>query len=115
MAAKKQKPEKKFVTAKDHVFGEWQNLTKSQIIKEINSACKKVPSEYRDSIRFCIAQEYTDPYSDSTMTYLTIQWERLETDDEFRKRVEQEEKFKLQNEIREREEFERLSKKFANG
>lgn len=115
MAAKKQKSEKKLVIERAHVFGEYHTLTKNQLIGLIESACERVPTEYQESAVFGIEQEFTDPYSDSKMAYFVIQWKRHETDHEYKTRLEKEEEFRIRQEQNDREQFERLSKKFANG
>lgn len=113
MAAIKQKNNKKSVLETYHVLGEWSSLTREQLIELIDSSCTQVPADCRDTIVFSIRQEQTDPYSDSQIAYLAMQWKRLETNNEYTARIEREDKARLERERYEREEFERLSKKFA--
>lgn len=115
MAVKKQKPEKKFVIERVRIFDEYRVLTKKQITDLIESAYENVPEEYRESVCFSVELEDSDPYSNNKTGFFVVQWKRHETDYEYKTRLDKEEQFRIRQEQNEREQFERLSKKFANG
>lgn len=113
MAAKKQKQKKKFVIERVRIFDEYWVLMKKQLTDIIESAYENVPEEYRESACFSVELEESDPYSNNKTGVFVIQWTRHETDYEYKTRLDKEEQFRIRQEKNEREQFERLSKKFA--
>lgn len=114
MAARKptSKEQRNFVTETVEIVGRYQELTLAEMKKMLDDACTRVPKQYRESIRFEIdVVGYS--YDPTDYPYLLMRYKRLETDAEYAKRTESEARFREHNEKREREEFERLQKKFA--
>ncbi len=75
--------------------------------------------EFRDRIDAWIKQhgsnamfEFQDDF-DGFGRHIVLKAERLETDDEYNKRIVQEEYYREMSEKRDREEFQRLKKKFG--
>lgn len=110
----KSKSDRQLVDVKEHVFGEWQSMSRKELIAEIDSAINHIPKQYRDSVTFSVAHEYSDPYSESQSAYFCISWKRHENDEEYSLRIKREEAQLLAREEHERREFERLSAKFGN-
>ena len=71
--------------------------------------CQRYLEDYGPTARF--AMEY-DRYAEKD--YLVVNYEREETDEEYEKRLKQEEQFKSYRDKRDAEEYERLKKKFEN-
>lgn len=114
MAARKptSKEQRNLVTETVEIVGRYQELTLAEMKKMLDDACTRVPKQYRESIRFEIdVVGYS--YDPTDYPYLLMKYKRHENDLEYSKRVENEARLIDLNEKRERQEFERLAKKYA--
>ncbi len=79
-------------------------------LAELQKEVKALIKEYGPDARYSMQHE---PYSSSDTQYPYLQVERLENDEEYAKRIANEERWAAQAAARDRAEYERLSKIFG--
>ena len=107
----KQIPQKKVVDREVRMSNDW-HFTMEDFQKMADLEAEAVLPEFKNTIKFKI-EKYSEPYDSSEYAGMFMIYKNYETDEEFNRRIAQEEQYRKITEERERAEFERLSKKFA--
>lgn len=103
--------QKKVVDREVRLSNDW-HFTLDDFNKNVQEETKVVKPEFKETVRFKV-EKYSEPYCDNEYAGLFMMYKDYETDEEFNKRIQHEEKMKKMIEDRERAEFDRLSQKFA--
>jgi hypothetical protein len=96
----------------ERVADGYQTISITEMMEIIEKIKAKVSQSDQASIRFEV-KEYGYDYDPNSYHGLYATWERLETDDEYELRVSDYNAAKASKELRERAEFERLSKLYG--
>ena len=107
----KQVPQKKVVDREVRMRNDW-HFTMEDFQKMADAEAEAVLPEFKNTIKFKI-EKYSEPYDSSDYAGMFMIYKDYETEAEMQKRLEQEQVMKDAQEKRERAEYERLSKKFA--
>lgn len=105
------KQKKRLVCHSTSVYSQYDTVDPQELIRRRDELIKTLPPELAKTVRFEIDSRY-ESYDPNTYYDLYMKWQDYETDKDFEKRLKSEADAKAALEKREREEFERLSKKF---
>lgn len=102
---------KKIVKREKRVYQD--SFTPQQFPGIAEEEMKIVNKQFLSSVRFEV-QKFSEMYDDNEYVGLFMVYDDYETDEEFERRVSLEKAQRERSEARDKAEFERLSKKFAN-
>jgi hypothetical protein len=104
--------ERKTVTSNVHLFGTYEKFTFDDLFERLQTEIIDRPEIDPQTIKFGIEEERYD-YTDGSYFYFAMYYDRPETDQEYQTRIDRENNRKVDQEERDRREFERLQKKFG--
>ena len=103
---------KKKVQDRRELIGKHDYYSPAEMLAMIGEAFDSIPIDDRHSCRFTVDTE-TYAYDDGEYPKFYVVWDRDETDEEEKKREDQEAVWKAQREAGERAQYEALKKKFG--
>jgi hypothetical protein len=103
---------KKMVGDQREIMETYSSRTYDEMVTMLRDACKSIPVEQRDSVRFELDKKYYR-YDDEQYVALCMKWQRPETDEEEEKREREERDRKKIIEENERRQYEALAKKYG--